>query len=172
MNSDKIKNNTHISGLLTHLTFAQVPSPRMQSYHPFHLHHLLLGACFAPISMTDVWHILSLILTQFYKLCLVNHDKHHRNQGFWQGHKLASDEPESELRSDSIVCSFWNATPNLLLAKTLGFLWSLAQLNLFHTQSFLITSNLVTCAYSGLLLLSPSPSCCTKSSTTLYHELP
>ena len=47
----------------------------------------------------------------------------------------------------------WNTIPNSLLTKTLGFLQSLIQFNLFYPKVFLITSNLVNRAYSELLLL-------------------
>ena len=52
----------------------------------------------------------------------------------------------------------WNTIPNSLLTKTLGFLQSLIQFNLFYPKVLLITSNLVNSAYSEPLLLLLSES--------------
>lgn len=74
------------------------------------------------------------------------------------------DEPKLKLRSDSIAyvlsktSGFLEYHPQLSTYQNLGVPSDLTQFNLFHTEVFLITSNLVHSAYSEPLLLLLSES--------------
>lgn len=146
--------------LLTHLTMCSRAAPNMQSNHPFHLHHLL-GACHMPISMTDVWHVSNphLSPTSYVSSIMMSIKEikdFDKFTNWWQMSSSSGLNPQPMFFLKPQAS--WNTIPNSLLTKTLGFLQSLIQFNLFYPKVFLITSNLVNRAYSELLLLLRSES--------------